>query len=319
LEIGFSFFLSTFFFAAFLAFLLSHPTMDTITYKDRATKKLVEEKIPSEGLLRWLYANPLGKLTLHSLVKRKAVSVTAGKYMDSKRSQKRIQRFIDLHDLDMSVYKRKNSEAYSTFNDFFYRRIDPVARPIQEGIVSPADGKALAFQNVNEVDTFFVKGSEFTPLSFIQDEAEAKHYEDGALFIVRLAPTDYHRYHFPATGKALASKRVKGHLYSVSPLALRKSLEIFCQNKRELCKLETKEYGNILIADVGATMVGSIYQTYTPGSLVQKGQEKGYFAFGGSTLVLMFEKGKIKFSPDLIENTKNGFETAVKVGETIGS
>ena len=292
--------------------------MDTITFKDRATKKLVEEKIPSEGLLRWLYANPIGKLTLHSLVKRKAVSATAGRYMDSKRSQKRIQRFIDLHDLDMSVYMRKNSADFKTFNDFFYRRINPKARPLQDGIVSPADGKALAFQNINEVDTFFVKGSEFTPQRFIQDQEQAKRFEDGALFIVRLAPTDYHRYHFPAAGKASASNRIKGHLYSVSPLALRKSLEIFCQNKRELCTLETKEYGNILIADVGATMVGSIYQTYTPNSQVQKGQEKGYFAFGGSTLVLLFEKGKMDFSQDLLENTKAGFETAVKMGETIG-
>ncbi len=293
--------------------------MDTITYKDRVTKNLVEEKIPSEGLLRWLYANPIGKLTLHGLVKRKAVSKTAGKYMDSKRSQKRIQRFIDLHNLDMSVYDRKNSQDYRTFNDFFYRKIDPVARPIQDGIVSPADGKALAFQNINNVDTFFVKGSEFTPQSFIEDKEHANRFEDGALFIVRLAPTDYHRYHFPASGIASASNQVKGHLYSVSPLALRKSLEIFCQNKRELCTLETKEYGNILIADVGATMVGSIYQTYAPNSHVQKGQEKGYFAFGGSTMVLMFEKDKITFSPDLLENTKNGFETAVKMGETIGS
>lgn len=292
--------------------------MDTVSYKDRATNKLVEEKIPSEGLLRWLYANPIGKLTLHSLVKRKAVSKTAGKYMDSKRSQKRIQRFIDLHALDMSIYERANSEDYNTFNDFFYRKINPKARPMQEGIVSPADGKALAFQNINEVDTFFVKGSEFTPLSFIQDQEQAKRFENGALFIVRLAPTDYHRYHFPASGKALASEKIKGHLYSVSPLALRKSLEIFCQNKRELCTLETKEYGNILIADVGATMVGSIYQTYESNSQVEKGQEKGYFAFGGSTLVLMFEKGKMKFSSDLVDNTKNGYETAVKMGETIG-
>lgn len=292
--------------------------MKTISYKDRITKKLVEEKIPSEGLLRWLYVNPIGKLALHSLVKRKAVSVAAGKYMNSKRSQKRIQPFIDLHQLDMSVYANKTSTDYKTFNDFFYRKIDPTSRPIQEGIVSPADGKVLAFQNLKDVDSFFVKGTQFTPQSFIQNNELAKQFEGGALFIVRLAPTDYHRYHFPASGIARASRLIKGHLYSVSPLALKKSLKIFCQNKRELCTLETKTNGHILIADVGATMVGSIFQTYTANSQVQKGQEKGYFAFGGSTLVLMFEKGRITFSPDLLENTKNGIETAVKMGETIG-
>jgi phosphatidylserine decarboxylase len=102
-------------------------------------------------------------------------------------------------------------------------------------------------------------------------------------------------------------------------LALRGSLKIFCENKREYCTLSTEEFGDILIVDVGATMVGSIIQTYEANSKVKKGDEKGYFAFGGSTLVLLFEKETITFDADLIENTKKGLETTVKVGEKIAS
>ena len=146
--------------------------MDSIIYKDRTTNKMVEEKIPSEGLLRWLYANPIGKLTLHGLVKRKAISTTAGKYMDSKRSKKRIQPFIDLHSIDMSVYSQSDPASFKTFNEFFYRKINPASRPIQEGIVSPADGKVLAFQNMKDVESFFVKGTEFTPIKFTAEETK---------------------------------------------------------------------------------------------------------------------------------------------------
>ncbi|HYQ56234.1 MAG TPA: phosphatidylserine decarboxylase, partial [Draconibacterium sp.] len=141
----------------------------------------------------------------------------------------------------------------------------------------------------------------------------------GEMAIVRLAPPDYHRFHFPASGTASKSIKINGHYFSVSPLALQKSLEIFCENKREYCTLSTEEYGDILIVDVGATMVGSIIQTYEANTQVKKGDEKGYFAFGGSTLVLLFEKGKITFDADLVENTKKGMETTVKVGENIAS
>ena len=137
--------------------------------------------------------------------------------------------------------------------------------------------------------------------------------------IIRLAPADYHRYHFPASGIASASVPVKGHYFSVSPLALKGSLKILCENYREFCTLSTADYGDILITDVGATMVGSITQTYKAETEVKKGDEKGYFSFGGSTLVLLFEKDKVVFDKDLILNTKNRFETSVKMGENIAT
>lgn len=294
-----------------------NPKMNQIKYISRDSGETKTEKVPSEGMLKWLYSTPTGKTALHVLFKRKFVSSLGGWYMDCKFSAKRIPGFVKEHNINMGEFQIEDYAEFDTFNQFFYRKLKEGKRPIGGNLVSPADGKILAFQTLNDVSSFFLKGTEFTLTSFLQDEELANKYKDGAMAIIRLAPADYHRFHFPASGKVSESKAIKGHYFSVSPLALQKSLKIFCENYREYCIQQTKEYGDILISDVGATMVGSIVQTYTPNNEVQKGDEKGYFAFGGSTLVLLFEEGKIRFDDDLIANTKNGLETTVKMGENI--
>ena len=293
--------------------------METIKYIERASGEIQSENVPGEGMLKWLYTSATGKAALNLLVKRKIVSSMGGWYMDSRLSAKRIPEFVNEHRINLNECEFSDIKHYKTFNEFFYRKLKPEVRPVEEGVVSPADGKILAFQSMNDIPSFFIKGSEFNLQTFLGDESLAKKYETGAMAIVRLAPADYHRYHFPASGKASESIKINGHYFSVSPLALQKSLEIFCENKREYCTLSTDEFGDILVVDVGATMVGSIIQTYQAHTSVNKGDEKGYFAFGGSTLVLLFEKGKITFASDLIENTKKGLETTVKVGENIAS
>ncbi|WP_421919573.1 phosphatidylserine decarboxylase [Marinifilum sp.] len=291
--------------------------MDYINYIERKSGEVKKEVVPGEGMLKWLYGSFFGKASLHVLVKRKVVSAVGGRFMNSRLSKGQIKRFVKKNGIDLSIYHETDSKSYRNFNDFFYRKIQETKRPIGDGIISPADGKILAFPNVKEVDSFFVKGSEFSVASFLKNNKLAEKYADGAMAIVRLAPADYHRYHFPASGSISESKRIKGKYFSVSPLALKKSLEIFCQNQRTYSVLQTEEYGDILISEVGATMVGSIIQTYKADSFIKKGSEKGYFAFGGSTVVLFFEKGKVRFDDDLIENTRNGYETAIKMGEDI--
>ena len=293
--------------------------MGSIQYIERKSGSITKELVPSVGMLRWLYNTPLGKATLHILVKRKMLSMLGGWYMNSRLSKKRIDKFIAQYQVDLSDCKITDSKAFLNFNDFFFRKIQAKKRPMGNGVVSPADGKALAFQSITDVSSFFVKGSEFTVKSFLKNEALVNKYAEGSVLIVRLAPTDYHRYHFPATGHISESKAIKGRYFSISPIALKKSVEIFCQNYRAYSTLQTKEYGDILMSEIGATMVGSIIQTYKVNSKVEKGDEKGYFAFGGSTLVLFFEKGKIKMSDDLLENTRKGYETSVFVGENIAS
>lgn len=290
--------------------------MDPIVFINRKTNTKVEEKPPGAGFLNFLYSNPFGKLTLQLLFKRKVVSAVGGWYMNSKKSASRVKIFITNHQMEMNDYKVPEA-GFKTFNEFFYRKIKKEARPIGDHLICPADGKVLVFDNIEASKQFFVKGAQFDLKTFLGSHSLAEKYKGGGMVIIRLAPTDYHRYHFPFEGFAGESIAIDGDYLSVSPLALRKSLDIFLKNKREYMSLKTKDYGDILICDVGATMVGTIIQTYQAGALVEKGQEKGYFAFGGSTLVMLTEKNRASFSKDLLENSKNGFETEVKMGETI--
>ena len=290
--------------------------MASISYIDRKSGQQKTENIPSQGMLKWLYSSGSGKLALYILFKRKIISSLGGWFMNTRRSAKRIPGFVSEHGIDLAECEISSLSGFLTFNQFFYRKLKKDARPLGKHLVSPADGKILVFPNQTEADNFFVKGSEFTLESFLMNKALAKKYAEGSMAIVRLAPPDYHRYHFPASGTASETTKINGCYYSVSPLALRESLKIFCQNKREYCTLDTLNYGDILIVDVGATMVGSIIQTYQAGQ-VKKGDEKGYFAFGGSTLVLLFEKDMIQFDADLVTNTQNRLETTVRMGEDI--
>ncbi len=290
--------------------------MNKIVYIDRSTGNKLEEQVPGGGFLKFLYGSTVGKLSLNTLVKRKLFSIMGGAYMNSNASAKKIEPFIEKHHIDMNDYIVPE-EGFQSFNDFFYRKIQTDKRPIGEGVVSPADGKVLVFDSIKATNDFFVKGSGFNLKSFLGDKDLAKKYEGGAMCIVRLAPVDYHRFHFPVGGVVSKVVRIKGDYYSVSPLALRKSLKIFCQNKRAYCIQHSDPYGDVLICDVGATLTGSIIQTYIAETHQPKGGEKGYFAFGGSTTVLLFEQGKITFDKDLLDNTRNGYETTIKMGETI--
>lgn len=289
-----------------------------IHFVDRKTGEKRTESPPAEGLLKFLYDNPLGKHTLLPLAKRKFISELYGRRMDAPKSTKKIPAFVEDLGIDMTESQRP-MEAFTSFNDFFYRKLKPDARPIGEGFVSPGDGRLLAFQNLADLQHFFVKGRQFSLSEFLADEELAHQYKDGTLLILRLAPNDYHRYHFPYGGVPSESRKIKGSLYSVSPYAIAGNFaKVFCENKREFCFLQTEEMGRLILAPIGATMVGSIIETYTPDQSVNKGDEMGYFAFGGSTVVVLAEKGKLTVDADILENTANGLETFVRMGETIG-
>jgi phosphatidylserine decarboxylase len=263
-----------------------------------------------------LYNNPIGEATLWALAKRKLVSSVYGKMMDRTSSAKRIHPFIEDFNIDMSGFQE---QEFKNFNDFFTRKLKDNARPIDTSsntVVSPADGKILAYADISNSD-FIIKGFRFDVSTFLDNPFLAQKYRDGAILIIRLAPVDYHRFHFPVNGNLTSNKKVKGDYYSVNPFALRKKAEIFCLNKREYTILLNPLFGDVIMAEVGATMVGSIVQTYI-GSYVKKGEEKGYFKFGGSTVVLLFEKSKICIDKDLLINTAMGYETVVKMGERIG-
>lgn len=289
---------------------------DPIQYIERESGQVKTEKVAGEKWLVWLYYNPVGEATLWALAKRKLVSSIYGKMMDRTSSTKKIHPFIEDFDIDMSVAQENE---FKNFNDFFTRKLKDDARPVDTSfnvVVSPADGKILAYADISNSD-FIIKGFRFDVSSFLDNPELAQKYHNGALLIIRLAPVDYHRFHFPVSGNLTPGKKIEGDYYSVNPFALRKKAEIFCLNKRDYTILSNPLFGDVIMAEVGATMVGSIVQTYK-GSTVKKGEEKGYYKFGGSTVVLLFEKSKIQIDEDLLINTLKGYETAVKMGERIG-
>lgn len=291
-----------------------------IKYIERKTGEILTEKVPGEKYLKFLYYNPLGELPLNLVVKKKFLTEFYGRKMSLPESCKKIVSFIEEAEINISEAKKK-VEEFTSFNDFFYRELKVGARKIdysEDVLVSPADGKILAYENIKDKDKFFVKGDKFSLEEFFRDKDLAKKYEDGVFVIIRLAPVDYHRFHFPADGNISENKLIDGWYYSVSTHAVKQNFRIFCENKREYSVLKTEKFGDIAMFEVGATMVGGITQTYKANSFVNKGEEKGYFYFGGSTCILVFEKGKIQIDKDLLENTQKGIETKVYMGERIG-
>lgn len=291
-----------------------------IEYIERKTGEIKVEKVPGEKYLKFLYYNPLGELPLNLVVKKKFLTEYYGKKMDKPESVKKIPSFIEQADINIAEAK-KRVEEFKSFNDFFYRELKEGVRTVdyrENVLASPADGKILAFENLDIEKEFYIKGDKFTLEEFFADKELANKYKNGVFMIIRLAPIDYHRFHFPADGEISESKLIDGVYYSVSTHAIKKNFRILCENKREYSILKTEKFGDIAMFEVGATMVGGIKQSYKSNSYVKKGEEKGYFYFGGSTCVLVFERGKVKIDEDLLENTKKGIETKVYMGEKIG-
>lgn len=292
------------------------PAQKPIKYIDRETGLVEIENVYGEKWLDWLYHNPVGEATLWTIAKRKIVTSLYGDMMEKPSSSDKILPFIKEYGVDISIAEKQN---FNSFNEFFIRKLKPEARPVVAdslSVASPADGKILAYENVNNAD-FYIKGFRFNVESFLDNTELAQKYKDGSMIVFRLAPPDYHRYHFPVSGTTSSSNtKIDGDYYSVNPLALRKKAEIFWLNKREYGVIKSRLFGDVIMAEVGATMVGSMIQTYTD-TTIKKGQEKGYFKFGGSTVVLLFEKDQIKIDSDLLINSSTGLETTVKMGEQI--
>jgi len=292
-----------------------------IKYIERKTNEIKVENVPGEGFLKFLYYNPLGELPLNLVVKKKFLSEIYGRTMDSPKSKDKIQSFVEEHEINMDE-SVKTIDEFTSFNDFFVRKLKAGSRKIADGedeVASPADGKVLAYKDIKLKDEFFLKGDRFTLEEFLGDAKLAEKYEGGVFLIVRLAPVDYHRFHFPIDGIIGESRLIEGDYYSVSPHAIRRNFRIYCENKREYAELKNERIGDMILSEIGATMVGGIEQTYRAGSKVTKGEEKGYFYFGGSSCILLFQKDKVKIDEDIIKNTKNGIETKVYMGERIAN
>ena len=291
-----------------------------IKFYNRGTKKYETEQVAGGAYLKWTYSSPVGMKLLELIVKKKLFSKLYGSFCDSKMSKKKIPSFIKNFGIDISIFEKK-LEQFESFNDFFTRKLSKESRPIDStlgSLISLGDGKLVAYDNINLNKLVQVKGYTYSLNKLIDDSNIVSKFSEGTCLILRLSPTDCHRFHFIDNGICDVSQKIKGDYYSVNPAALRVVTELFCKNKREWSIFHTDNFGDVLCIEVGATCVGSIIQTYAPRKRVKKGDDKGYFKFGGSTIILFFEKGKVKIDKDIIEQTNKGYETSVVMGEKIG-
>jgi len=215
----------------------------------------------------------------------------------------------------------KSIYDYSSFNDFFYRKLSKYSRNIckdEKSFISPCDGKLLAIEKIDETSSFTVKGFKYTLNELFQNEDLSKNYSNGTCLIFRLCPTDYHRFHFVDSGTCSKSTFIKGKYYSVNPVALENISKVLSENKREYSILKSDNFDDVIYIEVGATFVGSIIQTYSSSSKINRGDEKGYFKFGGSTVIVMLKKNVLKLDDDICYQSNLGIETAVYMGEKIG-
>ncbi len=298
--------------------------MEPIIYFDRLSKKKLEEKVYGQKALQFLYGDDLlsrcfGAPLLHLLSRISFFSAFVGYWQSRPFTKKKIASFIHQYQIEASEFKNQISD-FKSFNDFFIRELKKESRPIAKSEATiPADGRYWFYPQISSANFFYVKNKTFNLISLLKDEKLAHRYEHGSMVIARLCPSDYHRFHFPCDGVPHETKLLNGWLYSVNPLALKKDFEILTTNKRTLCCLDTKKFGQVLYLEVGATSVGSIHQTYQPFQPCCKGDEKGYFSFGGSTLILLFEPQTIQFDQDLVQASKEGLEIRCLMGQSMGS
>jgi phosphatidylserine decarboxylase len=299
--------------------------MGRVFFLDRQTKKVEEEHIYGEFFLNLFYGEKKVNrwfffLFLPLITKSTWLASLFASIQKSSFSKKKIESFIEKYQIVKEDFERPPG-GYSSFNDFFIRKLAPYAREIdkrEKKAVLPADARYLFFKDITQSNRFFVKGQKLNLEALTGSKALAEKYKGGSLVLARLCPTDYHRFHFPANCIPSAPTLIEGPLFSVSPLALRKKIEILSSNKRMLTTLETNDFGDILFIEIGATFVGSIKQTFTPGKFYRKGEEKGYFEFGGSSIILLFEKDHLIFEEDLQEGALNHIEIKGLMGQTLG-
>jgi len=247
--------------------------------------------------------------------------------MDTPASRAKIPDFVRLHGINLEECLVDRVEGYPTFNAFFTRELKPAARPIaaplDDGVlVSPADSRTVVYPSISDATKIWVKGRSFTVEGLLGPECAdvAPLFLGGSLLLARLAPQDYHRWHLPVTGRLGRRHRIDGALYTVNPIAIRRTNpDVYSHNKREVLLVHTKPFGLVAMVAVGATVVGSINIVTPDGAFAEKGACHGYFAFGGSTVLVLFQPGTVAFDADLLKSSATPLETYVRVGEHIGT
>lgn len=275
---------------------------------------LVPGEDTQDKTLAFLYGTGIGRMIVSILIKPR-VSKTAGAVMDSKLSCIAIKPFLKRSHINMEEYEERK---FCSFNDFFTRKIRDGARPIDmepSHLISPCDCK-LSVYPITQDAKFRIKGMDYTMESLLRDKTLAQQFEGGTFLLFRLTVGDYHRYSYVDDGIKSDNVHIPGVYHTVNPVAGER-YPVYKENTRDYSILESDNLGRVLMMEVGATMVGRIVN-YHGAQRISRGQEKGRFEFGGSTVILCLQKGAAVIDNDLILNTEKGIETVIKLGEKIG-
>ena len=284
--------------------------MDYIDLQGKKVSNITNQ----DKLLSFLYTNIFGRMLLKPLIQPQ-VSKLAGRYLSSAHSKWLISKFIERNEIDMDIYEECD---YSSFNDFFTRKIKPDCRPVPEDLdvlISPCDCLATVYP-IQENTTFSIKNTEYTLRSLLRSPRLAKRFRGGYAYVLRLTVEDYHRYLYSVSGKQSKNYHLDGTFHTVNPIA-NDYLPNYKENTREYTVIRSKEFGDVLQMEVGALLVGKI-SNHKQSTVVTRGEEKGFFEYGGSTIVVLTQKDRVTPRSDLLTNSKNGYETKVLQAHPLG-
>ena len=286
---------------------------------NRRTGRVETEEVYGRRFVDLCYGTSWGRrITAHLLV-HVAVSRLYGRLQMDPRSRRQIGPFIAKYRIDLSEVLVPRG-GFHCFNDFFIRRLRPGARPVStdpHALVSPADSRLQVFQ-IQPDTRLNIKGTPMTLPALLGLSGLDPGFEGGLCLCYRLAPCDYHRFGYVDDGLQGTVHTIRGPLHSVNPLATMHKPDILSTNYRQWCWVQSLHFGTLIQVEVGALLVGSIVQQQPKGGPCLRGQEKGYFQFGGSTVVLIVEPERVAMDADIMAQSAQGIETLVRYGETVG-
>jgi phosphatidylserine decarboxylase len=280
---------------------------------DRDNDKTYEEKQYGEKKLKFLYNTIIGRMLLRIIVS-KLYSRMSAIYDNNKLSARKIKHFVDEYNIDLNDYK---NNKYKSFNDFFIRKIKQskrIADTEDNHLISVADAK-LSVYKIDDHLSIKIKNSIYTVDELIHNSDIASIYKNGYCLVFRLTVDDYHRYIYLDDGHLLDTMKINGVLHTVTPIATKK-YKVYCENYREWSLLSTNNFNEVLQIEVGAILVGKINNSNN--LIFKRGEEKGYFELGGSTIILLFKENVINLDKDILDCSKRGIEVKIRLGEKIG-
>ncbi len=292
----------------------------TLEHYNRSDGTIEVESVFASKFLYWSYNNKLGRALTRYLFSRRFISKLYGWFAKTKLSKKLILSMVQNRNIDKTTVIN-SFDCYNSFNSFFVRKLSQTERPIDttpESLISPSDGKVFAFENIGRDETFCIKRNLFNLTKFLQNENITNEFSGGSMIVVRLSLSDYHHFSFPVSGFVYKTTDINGKLYAGGSYSLRDVTPFYTENLRQISLINSDHFGLVAQIEIGAFTVGSIKQSYKTESRICKGDSKGFFELGGSTIVLLFKKDKLIIDNDILENSKKSVETKVVLGERIG-